>query len=269
MVASEQTPRILVVDDEHGIRYFLERFLKREGFQVATAASGEEAIDCLATDEFDMVLVDLKMKGIGGLEVLAFVQEKWPATAVIVLTAHATLESAVEALRKGAHDYLFKPCRTVDLRESIRTGLLKRQQQRQLRQLQLQSAPSVAEESTTPAQPAMPNPAAALRLSEEYGRFLQYGSLIVDSIRHIITVDGTLLELSPTEFDLLAYLISEAPRVVPPQELIYEVHGYDSQAYEAAETIRAHMYHIRQKVKSATNRTIIRTVRGVGYSLAE
>src|SRR5512136_1631560 len=104
MNTSFDTPLILVVDDEEGIRYFLERFLTREGFQVVTAPSGEAALTRLASTEFDVVLLDLKMKGIGGLEVLADLRRRWPATSVIILTAHASLESAVEALRRGAHD---------------------------------------------------------------------------------------------------------------------------------------------------------------------
>ena len=103
---------------------------------------------------------------------------------------------------------------------------------------------------------------------EEPGRFLQHGGLIVDLARHLITLDGQLLELSPTEFDLLAYLVSQTPRVVPPQELVREVQGYQSEPWEASETVRYHVHRLRHKMKEATGRAdIIRTVRGVGYSI--
>jgi DNA-binding response OmpR family regulator len=255
MNAPIDTPSILVVDDEEGIRYFLERFLTREGFQVVTAFSGEVALARLASTEFDVVLLDLKMKGLGGLDVLADLRQRWPATSVIILTAHASLESAVEALRRGAHDYLFKPCRTLDLRESIRSGLIKRREQLQLRQLA--------------ANPIAPEPPSAPIEPAPTDRFLQHSGLIVDPVRHIVTLDGVLLELSPTEFDLLAYLVSEAPRVVPPQELIREVQGYTSDAAEAAETIRSHMYHIRRKMQTTAGHSVILTVRGIGYTLAD
>ncbi|HTP07305.1 MAG TPA: response regulator transcription factor [Anaerolineae bacterium] len=255
MTNSTDTSTILIVDDEEGIRYFLERFLTREGFQVVTASSGEAALVQLATTEFDVVLLDLKMRGIGGLDVLADLRQRWPATSVIILTAHASLESAVEALRCGAHDYLFKPCRTLDLRESIRSGLVKRRELLQLRQLTSNS--SVPE---PPAGSIEPAPA---------DRFLQHSGLIVDPIRHIVTLDGMLLELSPTEFDLLAYLVSEAPRVVSPQELIREVQGYATDAAEAAETIRSHMYHIRRKMQTTVGHSVIHTVRGIGYTLTD
>lgn len=252
MSGPNQPPAILIVDDEDGIRYFLERFLKHEGYQVAAVPSGEAALERLAIEEFDVVLLDLKMKGMGGLEVLAQLQQHWPATSVIILTAHASLESAVEALRCGAHDYLFKPCKSIDLRESIRAGLIKRREQVQLRR-----------SAASPIGPETPAGA------DQSDRFLQHSGLIVDSIRHVITLDGVLLELSPTEFDLLAYLISQASRVVPPQELIREVQGYVSDIHEAAETIRSHMYHIRRKMQAATGRTVVHTVRGVGYALTE
>ena len=268
---SERIPYILVVDDEDSIRYFLERFLTREGLRTSAVPNGEAALRQLATEEADLMLLDLKMKGMSGLEVLAAVRERWPATIVIVLTAHASLDSAVEALRQGAHDYLFKPCKTVDLRESIRTGLLKRQQQLQLLQLQAQTrAPeSAADELVWPQPQTSAEEMPRGGRLEVGNRFLQHGHLIVDSIRHIITIDGALLELSPTEFDLVAYLVSEAPRVVPPQELIREVQGYDSPSAEAAETIRSHVYHIRQKIKASTQRPVIRTVRGIGYTIAD
>jgi len=255
------TPAILVVDDEDVIRYFLERFLLREGYRVTAVASGEAALRASAETEFEVVLLDLKMKGIGGLEVLAALRQRWPATSVIVLTAHASLESAVEALRHGAHDYLFKPCRTGDLRDSINSALVRRQERLQIRPV-LDQSPVI--ESRSLVDPQLPSPTI-----DGADRFLKRHGLIVDNARHVVTVDNVLLDLSPTEFSLLAYLVREAPRVVPPQELIREVHHYDPDAQEAAETVRSHIYHIRQKAVVAVNRPIIRTIRGIGYALEE
>ena len=118
--------KILVVDDEMPIRYTMQKTLARDGYQVTAVESGEQALQHLATQEFDLALIDLRLKGMDGLELLAELRRKCPATTVIILTAHASLETAVQALRQGAHDYLFKPCATVELRESVRTGLLKR-----------------------------------------------------------------------------------------------------------------------------------------------
>jgi two-component system OmpR family response regulator len=277
--------RILIVDDEAGIRFALEETLARDGYQVTTAESGEAALACVAAQPTDLVLIDLRLPGMSGMEVLAALRQQSPDTVVIVLTAHASLETAVEALRQGAHDYLFKPCKTVELRESVRRGLLSRRQKLQqrglLQQLEQHLSSSLQNLRATMAEP----PAAADVLrpvageavvppdggpAEEEGRFLQQGGLIVDLTRHVITLGGQLLELSPTEFDLLAYLASEAPRVVSPQELVREVQGYQSETWEASETVRYHVYRLRQKIKEATGRAdIIRTVRGVGYTLSQ
>jgi DNA-binding response OmpR family regulator len=265
---------ILVVDDEAGIRFFLKETLTRDGHQVTAVDSGEAALECIASQEFDLALIDLRLKGINGLEVLAALRQRSPETAAIVLTAHASLETAVEALRQGAHDYLFKPCKTVDLRESIRTGLLKRQRERRQRallsQLEESLTTNLEDIRTTAIKKTTASPLTSLEPAAEGGRFLQRGGLIVDSMRHIITLDGHLLELSPTEFDLLAYLVSEAPRVVSPQELVREVQGYESEIWEARDIVRYHVYRIRRKTQAIAGRTdVVRTIRGVGYTIGE
>jgi DNA-binding response OmpR family regulator len=271
------TAKILVVDDDHGVRFFLEDMLTRDGHEVVAVESGEAALEHVATHEFDLALVDLKLKGIGGLEVLKALHQQSPDTAVIVLTAHATLETAVEALRQGAHDYLFKPCKAVDLRESVRTGLLKHQWTQRQHELLTQLTQHLAVEKSAaaahPTRRGVERPTdllfAAAEPTENQARFLQRGGLIVDLMRHVTTLDGQMLELSPTEFALVAYLVSEAPRVVPPQELVRAVQGYECEPWEARETLRYHVHRIRQKVRQATERAdIIQTVRGVGYTMA-
>jgi len=265
---------ILVVDDEAGVRFFLEQLLERDGHQVVAVESGEAALERIATQEFDLVLVDLRLQGIGGMDVLAVVRDTAPDTPVIVLTAYASLESAMEALRQGAHDYLFKPSQVVEVRESVRTALLKRQaalqQRRLLTQLtqHLTGAPEKPTTSAATPSPVSGPPTHTANLAENQARFSQQGGLIVDMMRHVITLDGHMLELSPTEFALLAYLCSETPRVIPAQELVHAVQGYDCEPWEARETLRYHIHRIRQKVRHATDRAdIVRTVRGVGYTL--
>jgi DNA-binding response OmpR family regulator len=273
--------RILVVDDEPGIRFSLKEMLEREGYDVVTADDGAAALERVAAEEFDLALIDLIMPEVGGMEVLAALREQSPDTVAIVLTAHASLETAVHALRQGAHDYLFKPCKTVELRESIRQGLAARQQKMRQNQLLQQLERNLALSlqglrDTMNGQPELPPsfPGASQVSTDEPvdedGRFLEKGELIVDLMRHVITLSGELLELSPTEFNLLAFLVSEAPRVVSPQELVREVQGYESEQWEARETVRYHVYRIRQKIEQATGHTdVIRTVRGVGYTIAE
>ena len=284
----ESKGKVLFVDDEINILKSIRRGFLHAPFEVITAESGEAALTLVESEPFDLALVDLKLPGIDGLAVLEVIKQRWPDRVVIVLTAHASLETAVEALRQGAHDYLFKPCKTLELRDSIRRGLLERQkaqqQRRLLHQLEQHLSSSLQDlRASIDQEPALteagrsepPAPlSAALSPSDdpapEEGRFLQLGDLIVDLTRHVITLNEQLLELSPTEFSLLAYLVSEAPRVVPPQELVREVQGYQSEQWEAREIVRYHIYRLRQKVKAATGqKSLIKTVRGVGYTINE
>lgn len=269
----EPAATVLVVDDEAGVRFFLEELLTRDGHRVVAVDSGEAALAVMQAQEFDLALLDLRLRGIGGMQVLAALRQNSPDTVAIMLTGHGSIESAIEALRQGAHDYLFKPCKTVELRESVRRGLLKRQDKLQERQLlhQLEQALDHRFNRERPLAPAKDTPGqVAAGFSREQGRFLQRGGLMIDFMRHVITLNGQLLELSPTEFDLLAHLSSEAPRVVSSQELVREVQGYNSDPIEARDIVRYHIYRIRQKVKQKTNHTdLIRTVRGVGYTIGD
>jgi len=101
--------RILIVDDELIMRESLAGWLERDGHDIVTAASGEEALDILKTTRFDILLVDIKMEGISGLEVLTQVKESDPEVAVVMITAYGSISTAIEAMKNGAHDYLLKP----------------------------------------------------------------------------------------------------------------------------------------------------------------
>jgi len=119
---------ILVVDDDPLAREHLEKVLTHDGHRVLAVDCGEDALECIAAQEFDLALVDLRLQGMTGMEVLAALRERAPDTSAVVITAHPSLETVFAALRKGAHDYLFKPCRLDDLRESVRQGLERRLQ---------------------------------------------------------------------------------------------------------------------------------------------
>ena len=106
--------RILVVDDEEGVRTFVAEALEAEGAEIATAASGDEAAALLDRQGFDVVVTDLKMPGRDGLALLAKIRAEQPETQVILLTAHGTVETAVQAMKAGAFDYLQKPIGSPD-----------------------------------------------------------------------------------------------------------------------------------------------------------
>jgi DNA-binding response OmpR family regulator len=268
-----ETPaKILIVDDEESIRCSLEELLARDGYRVIAVESGEHALDQITTQHFDLALLDLRLGGIGGMEVLAALRKQSFDTAVIVLTAHGSMETAIKALRQGAHDYLLKPCDPSSLRESVRTALLKREREKRQRALLLQVEQSLTanlEEirSAVVEPPPIPGPAMAAA-SPQATPILQQGTLAINLSQHIITLEGQRLELSPTEFGMLAYLAQKAPSVVTPQELVQQVQGYESDRIEAADIVRQHIHRIRRKAKASAGRSdFIRTVRGVGYAL--
>jgi CheY-like chemotaxis protein len=119
--------RVLLVDDERNIRLTLSRSLEALGVQIETAVNGEEALQKLQEDEFALLLLDLKMPGMDGMDVLHQVQERWPKTRVIVITAHGTINSAVEAMKLGAVDFIQKPFSPAEIRELVTKVLNRRQ----------------------------------------------------------------------------------------------------------------------------------------------
>jgi DNA-binding response OmpR family regulator len=265
--------RILVVDDQPGVRFFLKEVLEGEGYSVVAADSGETALEHIPGEAFDVAIIDLVMKEVGGIEVLKALKRASPSTAAIVLTAHGSLETAVDALREGAHDYLFKPCKTSRLRKSVRTALTKNR--REERRLEVLSnlegflTRSLEELREATDEPPATDSAPPRESDGEATHLLEKGDLSVDFARHLIKVDGRVVQLSPTEFDVLAYLISEAPRVVSTEEVAREAQGYED-PWEASETVRYHIYRIRQKIQDCTGRKdVIHTVRGVGYTVAD
>lgn len=122
--------RILVIDDEESIRSTLEEFLVLANYRVETAASGKEGLDRLGRDTFDLVLTDLRLPDIDGLEVIKWLRETQPALPVLVMTGHATVESTIRALRLGAYDYLQKPFRLDEIERTIENCLERQRLQR-------------------------------------------------------------------------------------------------------------------------------------------
>ncbi len=265
---------ILIVDDEASIRYFLTETLTDAGYHVVSVDSGEAALAQIGARDFDLALLDLKLPGIGGIEILEKLRQTSQDTTVIVLTAHASLETAIEALRQGAHDYLFKPCEPEQLRASVQAGLLKRKRQLRHREVlgQLEQRihenldgilTSAFEQLIISPEEHPPTPEGANPQD-----ILTYATLRIDLLRHKATLKGETLELSPTEFDLLTYLTQKAPRVVTPEELADEVLKYEGEPWDIGDILRTHIYRIRRKLKSVEENTdLIETVRGVGYRI--
>jgi len=263
--------RILIVDDEESILFSLRRALERDGHEVWTAGDGHQALRLVQHHVFDLILTDLKMEGVGGVEVLRQARAMSPDTAIIMLTGYATLESAIEALRLGAIDYLTKPCSTADVRASVEKGLARRYRELRRRQLLQQMSATLAElrDETfppTPIQPPVPSP---LPPGTGLQTILRHGNVIIDRQRHQVTVEEQKVDLTPTEFKLLAHLTENADKVVSCSELVLAAHGYQTSEDEARKVIRPHITNLRQKLSASLGtQPYILNVRGVGYVLA-
>ena len=131
----QQLASVLVIDDEEIMRDVIARLLRREGYKVRTVGSGEEGLEVAKDQPFDLVLLDLMLPGMGGLEALSEFAEKFPQVVVIMITAYASIENAVSATRKGAFDFITKPFKNDELLLVIKNGLEKQQLLRENRQL--------------------------------------------------------------------------------------------------------------------------------------
>lgn len=235
--------RTLVVDDEAGIRFFIKETLQRAGHAVSTAANGEEALDVLRNTHFDLVMLDLKLGGrVDGLKVLEAVRWRWPDAVVVILTAHGSLESAMSAIREGVDRYLLKPLTPKELRTSVQEAL---EEQRD----RLARAQDQAKEQA----------------------MLEKGPFLVDLQKHQVTFEGAPLELTPSEFDLLVYLMQNAHRVVSPPELVEIVRDYRPEdLYEARNIIKWYVHRLRQSIEpDPSHPRFVINVRGVGYRFGE
>jgi DNA-binding response OmpR family regulator len=254
------TARILVVDDEETMRRSLAELLRLEGYQVQAVASGEAAVEALRADGFDLMLLDLKMPGMDGLEVLRIAVKTAPDTLVILLTAHGSLESAIEALRRDAFDYLLKPCTPQQIIKSVEAALAHRAEAIHKRLLidrldiSLQELLAAERRELEPA-------------GNKHAVFLGEG-VRVDLPRREITRGDQKVKLTPTEGKLLKVLLDNRGRVLSHRELVQLVQGYDVTDWEAPEVLRPLVSRLRGKLALFPGgESWISNVRGTGYVL--
>ena len=257
-----QGAKILVVDDEKAMRLSLSEIFALRGAQVTAAADGREAIELLNQRDFDLMMLDLKMPGMSGMQVLEVAQKVRPGTVVILLTAHATLDSAISALRRGAFDYLLKPCEPRTLIAGVERGLAKRAEF-----LRRQDLVGLMEQTVSALRTGT-TMATASNLAPPAEQVLHAGDLAVDRKRRMVFWGKQPLELSPTEYNVLAHLVQNADRVITCSELVRESLDYECTEQEARPVIRVHIHRLRQKIEEdATHPKRLVTVRAAGYML--
>jgi DNA-binding response OmpR family regulator len=240
--------KILVVDDEETTRRSLADILRLEGAHVKTAAGGEAAVEALQQETFDLILLDLKMPGMDGLDVLRIASSLAPDTQVILLTAHGSLESAIAALRLGAHDYLLKPASPTQILRSVTSGLARRTEQLEasVQQLKDINEGQVVETSSGVVEIA--------------------SGVVINFERRLVEDGDKKITLTPTEGKLLKVLLENRKRVFTHRELVALVQGYETSDWEAPEVLRPLISRLRRKLAVfPEGNKWITNVRGTGY----
>ena len=229
----------LVVDDEPGIRFFVEETLHRSGHDITTVKSGEEALEKLRETPFDLVVLDLKLGGkVDGIKVLEGIRWRWPDTSVIILTAHGSLDTAMQAIDHGVEKYIQKPLSPQELRKVVDEVLSARK--------------------------------SIIRKSSDQGHLmLKKGVFDVDEGLHQVVMGEKKLDLTPSEFTLIVHLLRNDDRVVSPEELVEVVRGYKpDNVIEARQIIKWYIHRLRQKIeKDSSHPEFILNIRGVGYRI--
>jgi DNA-binding response OmpR family regulator len=221
---------VLVVEDDRELREVVRRYLERAGHAVHTTGSGAEALGLLAAGGVDLVVLDLGLPDVDGLEILAAAHQGREVP-VVVLTARSQVEDRIDGLRRGADDYVTKPFSPTELA------------------LRVQAVLHRTRGSATTATG-----------SASFGG----GRLSVDEARHEASLDGDRLDLTPTEWGLLTALAGVPGRVYSRYELVNRVRGYEFAGYER--TIDSHVKNLRRKL-GAAGAGVVETVLGVGYRL--
>jgi DNA-binding response OmpR family regulator len=236
-------PHILIADDELVERQTLSDILRLEGYHVSVVANGEAAVDFVRMNPVDLLVLDLRMPGMSGLDVIKVVNRIQPDAEIILLTAHGSMESAIEALRSRVHDYLLKPASPAQIVDTIRRGLERRNARLKARQSD--------EPDTTVQEHAI--------IQLEDGTTVDFG-------RRSVHWRGQTVYLTPAEGRLLRVFVENIGKVFSHRDLVLLVQGYSASPQEAPEILRPLVSRLRQKLESQPsimNRIV--SVRGTGY----
>jgi two-component system OmpR family response regulator len=230
-----QPHHVLVVDDDDGIREMLQSTLTFAGFRVSAAASAEAALRVLSEQEPDAVVLDVMMPGVDGFDFVQLLRHRGETLPVLFLTARDAVEDRVRGLRLGADDYVTKPFSVVEVTVRLE-GLLRRAR---------------TADNRVGSEPAN-------------GATLRCADLELDEHRHITRRAGVTIELSPTEFRLLAYLLLHQGRVLSKAQILEQLWQYDFGG--DSNVVERFVSNLRRKV-DVLGPPLIHTVRGFGYTV--
>ncbi len=226
---------ILVVEDEEKIARLLEIELEIEGYKVKCCPNGLQALEQFRAGKWDLVLLDIMLPEMSGIELLRRVRANDSTTPIILLTAKDSVEDKVSGLDYGANDYITKPFQIEELLARIRAAL------------RLRVATDLANSDTE--------------------QWLQAADLKVNELTREVIRAGEAIELTPREFDLLVYLLKNKRQVLGREQILEAVWGYDY--YGETNVVDVYIRYIRKKIDNGKQPELIQTVRGVGYVLKE
>lgn len=252
--------RILIVEDEEKIARFVTLELEHEGYQVEHAADGRTAVDLALERDYDLILLDVLLPQLNGMEVLRRVR-KHKDVPVIMVTARDAVMDKVAGLDAGADDYLTKPFAIEELFARIRVALKRAEAVRAASG----AVGTGAGAGATGAGTAATSPAgdSAKTSASPSPATLAVGSVALDPDRREVTVGGSPIVLTAREFDVLALLMAHAGTVLTRECIAHEALGYDYVG--DTNNVDVHIAHLRAKIEDAGGARIIQTVRGVGY----
>lgn len=254
--------RILIVEDEEKIARFVTLELEHEGYQVEHASDGRTAVDLALERDYDLILLDVLLPQLNGMEVLRRVR-KHKDVPVIMVTARDAVMDKVAGLDAGADDYLTKPFAIEELFARIRVALKRSEAARAASGAGVGGVE--AGEGATGAGTAATSPAgdSAKTSASPSSTALAVGSVALDPDRREVTVGGSPIVLTAREFDVLALLMAHAGTVLTRERIAHEALGYEYVG--DTNNVDVHIAHLRAKIEDAGGARIIQTVRGVGY----
>ena len=253
--------RILIVEDEEKIARFVTLELEHEGYQVEHAADGRTAVDLALERDYDLILLDVLLPQLNGMEVLRRVR-KHKDVPVIMVTARDAVMDKVAGLDAGADDYLTKPFAIEELFARIRVAL-KRSEAVRAASVVGGAGAGMASGADAGAVAMPPVSGSTQASASPSPATLTAGSVALDPDRREVTVGGSPIVLTAREFDVLALLMAHAETVLTRERIAHEALGYDYVG--DTNNVDVHIAHLRAKIEDGGSARIIQTVRGVGY----
>lgn len=219
--------KILIIEDETKVSSFLKKGLQQSGYEVDVAASGEEGQEMVQANDYDLILLDLMLPAMGGMELIPLIRECKPAVSIIAVTAKASVEDRVQALNLGCDDYLVKPFSFAELLARIKA------------QIRRGYRPAAVE--------------------------LRAADLVLNPLKRKVTRGGKSIALSNKEFAFLEYLLRNKNKVVTRNMIVENV--WDSSFDSFTNVVDVYINYLRKKIDRDFKPQLIQTVRGVGYTI--